>query len=104
MINPTPPKEIIIRGFSTVTAKESDQNLINVKGLERELSERTTVNGVFDQPNKEYPQKMIKVRKNLEDDIRRNSINIKEKRFELNLIFTKELDFGNHPHLYPRTI
>ena len=37
---------------------------------------------------------MIRVRENLEDDIRRNSINTKEKRFELNLIFTKKLDFG----------
>ena len=37
---------------------------------------------------------MIKVLENLKDDIRRNSINPKEKRFGLNLIITKELDFG----------
>ena len=42
MINPTPSKDDIKRGFTTLTEETSDLNLINIKRLEKELSEGAT--------------------------------------------------------------
>ena len=108
--NPTPLKDDIRRDFSTLTAKDSDLNPITTKDSNlSEAFQTITISGhpspsktqlsftleTFAQrPSSTLSEYTLQDGYLIEDDIRRNSFNPKERRFELNLIITKELDYG----------